>query len=205
LRTTIVFILTLVLAIGGTTLFYEDKLKSELESSHKTISSLEENQKLKLNEIAKLEGVVKSQNEKLKVFEDLTREYENQNGKLKDRVEFLDGELKKYDNLRQLDVVATAYTAFCNTGCTGVTATGTNVANTVYKDGHRVVAVDPRVIPLGSLIHVEAEDRSFIGIADDTGGAIKGNKVDVLVKNKPRAYAFGKQDVKITVLREGRG
>src|SRR5690606_1324618 len=43
---------------------------------------------------------------------------------------------------------ATFYTAFCPTGCTGITATGIDVRNTIYYEGKRIIAVDPKVIPL---------------------------------------------------------
>ena len=41
----------------------------------------------------------------------------------------------------------TYYTAFCDTGCTGVTADGTDVSNTTTKNGRGIVATDPSVIP----------------------------------------------------------
>ena len=45
-----------------------------------------------------------------------------------------------------------------------------------------VVAVDPRVIPLGTRVYVETADGQYIygtAVAADTGGAIKGNKIDI--------------------------
>ena len=57
----------------------------------------------------------------------------------------------------------------------GITATGTRAA-------YGTVAVDPRVIPLGSKLYIETTDGSFIygyATAEDTGGAIKGNKIDL--------------------------
>jgi 3D (Asp-Asp-Asp) domain-containing protein len=196
----VTFLLTTSLMGVGAFFHYE----KQLESTHKTVSILQEEQEKQSAEIAKLENVIEKQNSELEAKEDsiseLKSELENSNGK----VQRLQDELQKYDSLRQLDVVATAYQPLCKSGCTGITATGHDVRNTVYKDGYRVVAVDPRVVPLGSLLHVETEDRSFVGIAEDTGGAIKGRKIDVLVRNESRAYTFGKQDATITVLREGR-
>lgn len=95
---------------------------------------------------------------------------------------------------------ATAYTAFCSTGCTGVTATGLNVANTIYApSGRRIVAVDPVVVPLGSVVLVTlANGQSFEAQAEDTGGAIKGNRIDILVATHAEAVNFGRQAVKIT-------
>lgn len=93
--------------------------------------------------------------------------------------------------------MATAYTAKC-AGCSGVTATGINVKN--QSKDHRVIAVDPSVIPLGSLVEVDGYGKF---IAGDTGGAIKGHKIDVLVQSTPKALDFGKKKVQVRVLRSG--
>lgn len=94
---------------------------------------------------------------------------------------------------RKLTVSATAYTANC-AGCSGVTATGVNLhANPNAK----VIAVDPNVIPLGSKVHVEGYG-TFT--AADTGGAIKGNKIDIFMPNKQEAIQFGRRNLEVTVL-----
>lgn len=94
---------------------------------------------------------------------------------------------------KEFYVTATAYTAGCN-GCTGITATGINLkANPNLK----VIAVDPRVIPLGSKVWVEGYGYA---IAGDTGGAIKGNKIDLHMATKAEAYQFGRRQVKIKVM-----
>src|SRR5206468_3456845 len=73
---------------------------------------------------------------------------------------------------RKVKVIATAYTANCDTGCTGVTATGLNVRNTTTHNGKTVISVDPSVIPLHSTVKVETKNGSFLAVAEDTGGAI---------------------------------
>lgn len=95
------------------------------------------------------------------------------------------------------------YTASC-TGCSGITATGYDVRSSIYVDGMRVIAVDPRVIPLYSIVEVSTPHETFKAIALDKGGAIKGNKVDILVANKKTAYSLGRHTVYIKVLRSGR-
>lgn len=77
----------------------------------------------------------------------------------------------------------------------------------IYK-GLRIIAVDPNVIPLYSIVKVYPKDRQpFYAYAMDTGGAIKGHKIDFLisVNNTDEAYNFGVQkNVKIEILREGK-
>ncbi|MGM7700270.1 peptidoglycan-binding protein [Pseudalkalibacillus sp. Hm43] len=88
---------------------------------------------------------------------------------------------------------ATAYTANCD-GCSGVTATGIDLnANPDQK----VIAVDPNVIPLGTEVYVEGYGRA---IAGDTGGAIKGNRIDLYMQSKDAAVNFGRQNVEVTIL-----
>ena len=65
----------------------------------------------------------------------------------------------------------------------GVTATGTVPVRD--PNGISTIAVDPRVIPLGSLVYVEGYGRA---VAADTGGAIKGNIIDVYVNSEAEAY-----------------
>ncbi|MDG5789971.1 ubiquitin-like domain-containing protein [Evansella sp. AB-P1] len=100
--------------------------------------------------------------------------------------------------------IATKYTAFCPTGCTGVTATGIDVSNTITHNGNRVIATDPSVIPMYSLVEVRTPNETFVAQALDTGGAIQGNKIDILVNSRSEAMNFGIQNVQIRVIRRGR-
>lgn len=112
------------------------------------------------------------------------------------------------NNKRVLNVVATAYVSFCDTGCIGKTSIGIDVSNSITIDNMRIIAVDPNVIPLYSIVRVETNSESFIALAADKGSAIKGNKIDVLVAvhDTSKAYEFGIQDdVRVTILREGKG
>ena len=60
-----------------------------------------------------------------------------------------------------------------------------------------VIAVDPNVIPLGSTIIVPGYGTY---IAGDTGGDIKGNRIDVHITNLDSAWAFGRQNITVTVI-----
>ncbi|MCM3694202.1 G5 and 3D domain-containing protein [Neobacillus niacini] len=90
-------------------------------------------------------------------------------------------------------VNTTAYTAYCN-GCSGVTATGFDLRN---NPNAKIIAVDPRVIPLGTKVYVEGYGYA---VASDTGGAIKGHKIDVFFPTKAEAFRWGVRKVKIKIL-----
>ena len=65
------------------------------------------------------------------------------------------------------------------------------------------VAVDPRVIPLGSKLYIESMDgfASYgYATAEDTGGAIKGNRIDLFYNSNSEANRFGRRNVKVYVL-----
>ncbi len=94
---------------------------------------------------------------------------------------------------KELTVTATAYTAYCK-GCSGITATGINL---IENPNQKVIAVDPNLIPLGSKVYVEGYGTA---IAGDTGGAIKGNRIDVFMPSTQEAYTWGRKTVKITIL-----
>ena len=94
---------------------------------------------------------------------------------------------------RTLTMESTAYTAYC-TGCSGVTANGTNLRT---NPNIKVIAVDPSVIPLGTRVWVEGYGEA---IAADTGGAIKGNKIDVYLPTDNQAYAWGRKSVTVKIL-----
>ena len=101
-------------------------------------------------------------------------------------------------------MTATAYTAdYASTGKKpgdkyyGVTASGTRV-----RPG--VVAVDRNVIPLGTKLYIQSttNGRADYGyaVAEDTGGAIKGNKIDLYFETSKEVKSFGSRTVHVYVL-----
>ncbi len=94
---------------------------------------------------------------------------------------------------KEFVVSASAFTANCN-GCSGITTTGINLKK---NPDVKVIAVDPDVIPLGTKVYVEGYGYA---IAADTGGAIKGNKIDVFFPSKTEAYKWGRKKVTIKIL-----
>lgn len=78
----------------------------------------------------------------------------------------------------------------------GITASGTRV-----KPG--CVAVDPRVIPLGTKLYIKSLDGTKdygFAVAEDKGGAIKGNKIDLFFESSTAVKNFGRRNVKVFIL-----
>lgn len=94
-----------------------------------------------------------------------------------------------------ISVEATGYVADC-IGCSGITATGLDVRYSTPQ----VVAVDPRVIPLGTKLDLWVEGVYFgVYTASDTGGLIKGNRIDILFETSNDAVRFGRRSAIVKV------
>lgn len=94
---------------------------------------------------------------------------------------------------KKITMNATAYT---NQPGANKTATGT----TPHPG---TVAVDPKVIPLGTKLYVVSNDGKYVygeAVAEDTGGAIKGNKIDLFYPTRNECMQFGRRDVTVYVL-----
>ncbi|WP_270741045.1 3D domain-containing protein [Lactococcus formosensis] len=94
------------------------------------------------------------------------------------------------DGGTSLTVSATAYSS--DNGLGFITATGINL-----HQNPMCIAVDPSVIPLGKMVEVPGYG---IAIAGDTGGAIKGNIIDVHLPTTAQAQAWGRKTIQINVL-----
>lgn len=95
-----------------------------------------------------------------------------------------------------IDITATAYSPgpLDNDQWGNKTRMGTTI-----RPG--VIAVDPKVIPLGSRVYVQYPDgHGEYKVAEDTGGAIKGNRIDVAIMNRGNAKDFGIKPVKVYVV-----
>lgn len=92
-----------------------------------------------------------------------------------------------YRTKKQLTMEVTAYT---NTGRR--TATGTWPV-------HGTAAVDPAVIPLGTPLYIEGYG---FAVARDTGGSIKGNRLDIFFDTKKNALKWGKRTVQVQILQK---
>jgi len=91
-------------------------------------------------------------------------------------------------------MIATGYDPSPETigpGATGLTCTGRHAE-------YGCIAVDPRVIPFGTLMYVEGYG---FGLACDRGSAIKGNRIDLCFNQRRVADAYGKQPVRVHILK----
>lgn len=95
----------------------------------------------------------------------------------------------------------THYTAFCNTGCTGKTASGYNVSNTIYYEGYRIVAA-PKTLAFYTKLRIHYDDGTVIDtIVLDRGSDIGIGRLDLLVSTKDEAYKLGRQKVKVEIIK----
>lgn len=95
------------------------------------------------------------------------------------------------ENENYMIMEATAYTKSIEEGThRGITKSGTQVSR-------GTVAVDPRVIPLGTKLYVENYGHA---VALDTGGAIKENRIDLYMETKDEAFEFGRKEVRVWII-----
>jgi len=66
-----------------------------------------------------------------------------------------------------------------------------------------VIAADPRVLPIGSRVRIEAGNYTGEYVVADTGGAVKGKRIDIWTPSSREAMRFGRRTVKLTVLHLG--
>ncbi|MFK4011744.1 3D domain-containing protein [Bacillus cereus] len=92
-------------------------------------------------------------------------------------------------------VEATAYSVEGSPPHERITAAGIDIGK---NPNIKLIAVDPKVIKLGTKVWVEGYGDA---IAGDTGGAIKGNKIDVLFPTEKQAREWGRKKVKIRIMK----
>ena len=95
------------------------------------------------------------------------------------------------DSAETLTVVATAYSRN-QPSLTNITAMGIDLS-----ENPQVIAVDPAVIPLGTKVYVDGYGEA---IAGDTGSAIIGNRVDLHMESIDASFAWGIQEVELTII-----
>ena len=104
-----------------------------------------------------------------------------------------DGDVYTYTHT--MKAKATAYT-HTDAGCDKITATGTTVH-------WGTVAVDPRQIPYGTKMFIVSNDGKYVyglSAAEDCGGSIKGNRIDLYMPTTKQCFAFGMRNCTIYFL-----
>jgi len=85
---------------------------------------------------------------------------------------------------------ATGYAPWHGKGVDDITAIG-------MRAGYGVVAVDPRVVPLRSILYIEGYGKA---VAGDTGGAIKGRRIDLGFSSAREAYKWGRRPARVFII-----
>jgi 3D (Asp-Asp-Asp) domain-containing protein len=87
-------------------------------------------------------------------------------------------------------------TAYCSCDkCCGEYADGITASGVKAKANH-TIAVDKNVIPLGTVVLINGKQY----VSEDTGGAIKGNRIDIYFDCHEQALEWGRQQIEIEVL-----
>ncbi|MEA2016545.1 MAG: 3D domain-containing protein [Actinomycetota bacterium] len=94
------------------------------------------------------------------------------------------------------DMTATAYYAF---GRGGNDINGNGITAIGLRARKGVVAVDPRVIPLGTKLYIPGYGEALAG---DTGGWIKGNRIDLCFETQEECFRWGRRSIKIYLVED---
>ena len=98
-----------------------------------------------------------------------------------------------YINLGTFKISAYCHCSKCCGKSDGITATGTKV------QANRTIAVDPKVIPLGSQVIIDGQTYTYV--AEDTGGAIKDKKIDLYFPTHREALNWGIQYKEVSLVK----
>ena len=102
-------------------------------------------------------------------------------------IDKLGREAEAETSAQALTFTATAY------NLRGRTANGSTVSR-------GIIAADRRVLPIGTRVRLEAGSYSGEYVVADTGGAVRGRRIDIWVPNAGEAMRFGRRPIKLTVL-----
>lgn len=134
-------------------------------------------------------------NNMLSQYQILIRSLRDENESLKNSIEEVsdEGEVREYIGEYTL-------TYYCKESDCRICGGGGKTASGTQVTPYRSVAVDPKVIPLGTKLYIEGVGYR---IAEDTGSAVKGNKIDINVTTHSEALQLGKKHgVKVWIVEE---
>lgn len=205
--------LFLLLSLGSSTLWCYQKYQKEQELTDRIQA---QNKKL----IDKIQGLEKENVSISSSLHQKSEEVLQKNQELEQKEKEINATKQQLGNIHQtladlgvhlnggslafsqtVQVKATAYSADpAENGGTYngkvLTKTGFNLTDNPQA---KVIAVDPRIIPLGSTVWVEGYG---FAKALDTGGAIKGNRIDVFIANKQLMNSWGVRNIEVKVVAE---
>ncbi|MEC2707022.1 MULTISPECIES: 3D domain-containing protein [Bacillus] len=182
------------------------KIESNMKAVQETIAREQEAARIAAEERAKAEAAAKAEQEALaKVQAEIAEKQKQEKAsKPAEPVAKNTGSESKPDTKpaqggKEFYVTATAYTADPseNGYKPGETVKSRLGHNLTANPNMKLIAVDPSVIPLGSTVYVEGYGTA---IAGDTGSAIKGHIIDLLMPNSAQANEWGRRTVKVKIL-----
>lgn len=156
---------------------------------------------LDYQQINDMKGAAKTEEVRyLENLSELTAGYNELQNKY-DTLEVAYKSLGELENTKQTMFEGTfTATAYTSEECGFITKLGIDLREN-YSRYFNIAAVDPKVIPLGSILLIEFSDGSIKPyLAADTGSAIKGNRVDIFMRDVEEAKIFGRQTLEVQVI-----
>jgi 3D (Asp-Asp-Asp) domain-containing protein/peptidoglycan hydrolase CwlO-like protein len=174
------------------------ELRSEKENYEMIFRSAEE----KKNEIQQLNNKIMEEEARLSEYLAKQKDLLVQVKSEKSEVKILLSEIEK--RIREIqppgmtligewEMTATAYFS----GGGGINGNGITALGLRARKG--IVAVDPRVVPLGTRLYIPGYGEAFAG---DTGGRVKGNKIDLAYDTLEECYRFGRRKIRVYLVQE---
>lgn len=113
-----------------------------------------------------------------------------------ERLKMLSEKVRQFQGKYKGEMVVIA-TAYCNSPiCINVSKWNDGITATGTVAGMQTIAVDPKTIPLGSIVYIEGMGWYK---AEDKGGAIKGNRIDIFMGDYKKAREFGRKKVRVKI------
>lgn len=183
-------------------------IELKMKDIEKKFVQSEETTKKQEQQITDQTKKIEEQNSQIQNYESKISELEKE---LSFKKQKKGSDVKKTNNIEQpkveqsngktITVEATAYTNHpSENGTYGgkvVTRTGYDISSSITYNGMGIIAVDPDVIPLNSLVQIEGLGTY---IALDTGSAIQGNRIDILMADSNLTDNWGRRNVSVTIL-----
>lgn len=183
-------------------------IELKMKDIEKKFVQSEETTKKQEQQITDQTKKIEEQNSQIQNYESKISELEKE---LSFKKQKKGSDVKKTNNIEQpkveqsngktITVEATAYTNHpSENGTYGgkvVTRTGYDISSSITYNGMGIIAVDPNVIPLNSLVQIEGLGTY---IALDTGSAIQGNRIDILMADSNLTDNWGRRNVSVTIL-----